>query len=158
MTRKAIWTNADGLKVGFGPNYADYTSAGVEKRLGSVEEAVLEIKGEKFSAGDYQFDEPLAIPEGAVPEACVIEVMQAFVLGGTTPTIRVGTTGTGAEAVWGSLAEASAEALGTYLNTVVATPLTATTKGNIKVSLGGTSPTVTAAGHAKIRIRYRRVD
>ena len=155
MTRKSTWLNADGLVVGFGPNFPDFTDVGQTDKDGHERELRLVIDGEKFSAGDYQFVNAPEIPAGAIPLYAHVVVSEAFDLGGTTPTIRVGTAGTGAEAVFGAVSEANAEAVGTYTNTVVATPLTATTKGKVKVSLGGTTPTVTNAGRATIVVGYR---
>jgi hypothetical protein len=157
MTRKTVWTNADGLKVGFGPRDATYTDAGkLERRGDIIEHVVLDIRGSKFVDGVYTFDSDVAIPVGASPESAMVEVSEAFVIGGTdSPGIAIGTDGTGGGAVFGTVAEASAEALGTYVNTVTATPLTSTTAGKLKVALVGTNPTVTAAGKMKIVLRYR---
>ena len=158
MTRKSVWTNADGLKVGFGTREATYTDAGKLERKGSViEHIVLDIRGSKFVDGVYVFDSDVELPVGASPESAVVEVSEEFVLGGTTPTIAIGTDGSGGEDVFGEASEAQGEALGTYVLTVTATPLTATTAGKLQVSLGGTTPTVTAAGKMKIVLRYRTI-
>lgn len=158
MTRKTVWTNADGLKVGFGTREATYTDAGKLERKGSViEHIVLDIRGGKFVGGVYQFDSDVELPVGASPESAVVEVSEAFVLGGNTPTIAIGTDGSGAASVFGAATEAQGEAVGTYVLSVTATPLTTTTKGKLRVSLGGTTPTVTAAGKMKIVLRYRTI-
>jgi len=169
MTRASVWTNPDGLKVGFGRNDPDFDSVGVVDQPGHERELVLVLDGEKFTAGVYQFQETHRLPVGAIPLYAHAEVSEAFVLGGTTPTIQIGSTtssagipvapaiGSSATAIFGSLAEASAEALGTYTLTVTATPLTATTAGNLQVTLGGATPTVTAAGRVKLVIGYRSV-
>jgi hypothetical protein len=155
MTRASTWTNADGLVVGFGQNFVDYDNVGAVVTDSNEKELVFVIDGEKFVGGVYNFAVTEAIPVGAVPTSAFARVSEVFVLGGTTPTIQVGTSGSGAAAVFGSLAEASAEALGTYTLTVTGTPLTATTAGNLRVALGGTTPTVTAAGRVTITVTYR---
>lgn len=155
MTRASTWTNADGLIVGFGQNLIDFDSVGAVLIDSNEKELTFVLDGEKFSGGVYQFVTTEALPVGAVPISAFVRVSEAFVLGGTTPTIQVGTSGTGAAAVFGSLAQASAQALGTYTLTVTATPLTSTTAGNLRVSLGGTTPTVTTAGRATVTVTYR---
>lgn len=151
MTRKSVWTNADGLKVGFGPNLADFSSQGVQRQTGNEVVVRFVLDGEKFSGGTYQFDSQEVVPIGAVPLYCHVRVTEAFVLGGTTPTIQIGDAGSATR--YGSVSEANAEALGTYTNSVTATPLTAA--GTIAVSLGGTTPTVTSAGKAVVTMAYR---
>jgi hypothetical protein len=155
MTRASTWTNADGLVVGFGPNVVDFDNVGVVATDSNEKELVFVIDGEKFSGGVYSFNTTEALPVGASPVSASVRVSELFVLGGTTPAITVGTTGSGASAVFGSLSEANAEALGTYNLTVTATPLTSTTAGNLRVGLSGTSPTVTAAGRATVTVVYR---
>jgi hypothetical protein len=170
MTRKSVWANADGLRVGFGPNFPDFSSVAEHKTEGVDRELRLIVDGEKFSGGIYQFDATEALPVGAVPLYAHARVSEVFVLGGTTPTIQIGSTGStggvanapsaavGSAAILGSLSEANAEALGTYTLSITATPLTATTAGNLQVTLGGTTPTVTAAGKVAIVIGYRVVN
>lgn len=151
MTRKSVWANADGLRVGFGPNVADYSSQGVQKQTGNEVIVRFTVDGERFSAGTYQFESQEVVPVGAVPLYCHIRVTEAFALGGTTPTIQVGDAGSATR--YAALSEANAEAVGTYTASVTATPLTAA--GTIAVSLGGTTPTVTSAGRATVTLAYR---
>lgn len=151
MTRKSVWTNADGLKVGFGPNVADFTSQGTHKQNSNEVVVTFVLDGEKFSGGVYQFDAQEVVPVGAVPLYCHIRVSEAFVLGGTTPTIQVGDAASATR--YANLSEANAEAIGTYTASVTATPLTAA--GTIAVALGGTNPTVTSAGRATVTLAYR---
>lgn len=155
MTRASTWTNADGLIVGFGQNSIDFDSVGAVLANSNEKELTFVLDGEKFSGGVYQFVTTEALPAGSVPIAAFVRVSEAFVLGGTTPTIQVGTSGTGAAAVFGSLAQANAQALGTYALTVTTTPLTSVTAGSLRVSLGGTTPTVTTAGRATVTVTYR---
>lgn len=169
MTRASLWTNADGLVVGFGRNEPDFDSQGVVDKDGHEREVVFVVDGEKFTSGVYQFADAHRLPVGAIPLYAHVEVTEVFVLGGTTPTIRFGSTestggnpnapaiASASAAILGTLSEANAEALGTYTLSVTATPLTATTAGNLQVTLGGTTPTVTTAGKLKIVIGYRAI-
>jgi hypothetical protein len=98
----------------------------------------------------------LKIPVGAVITRVIVQVKTAFNLGGTTPTILIGTEGS--EVTNGfPISEAQAEAVGTYDLTAVRTgtwnaPIaTALTVG---VALGGTTPTVTTAGKMDVIISY----
>lgn len=154
MTRKTVWSNADGLKVGFGPNQADFSSIGEHKTLGVDKEIRFILDGEKFSSGTYQFDASQVVPTGSVPLYAHARVTEVFALGGTSPTIQIGDAGSATR--FGSLSEANAEALGTYTLSVTATPLTA--DQTIVVSLGGTTPTVTTAGKVAVTIGYRLVN
>lgn len=169
MTRKSTWANSDGLRVGFGPNFADFSSVGEHNSDGVDKELRIVIDGERFTGGVYQFEATELLPVGAIPLYAHARVSEVFVLGGTTPTIQIGSTSSTAgvpnapaaavatTAILGSISEANAEALGTYTLSVTATPLTATTAGNLQVTLGGTTPTVTAAGRLTIVIGYRTV-
>lgn len=99
------------------------------------------------------------LPAGAViTENAIFEVTEAFVLGGTTPTLSVGVSTTESTNRLGQLSEAQAEAIGTYSvapagTLAINTPLTAAV--TLKVALGGGTPTITSAGKAKMTIRYR---
>jgi hypothetical protein len=153
MTRKSIWTNADGLQVGFGPNYPDFDEVGVVNKDGHERELRFELDGEKFVAGNYVFNQPFTLPAGAIPLYSHVQTREVFNLGGTTPVINIGSTG--AATRFGSVSEAQAEALGTYTLSVTATPTTAAT--TLTVALGGTTPTVTAAGKMEVVIGYRLI-
>lgn len=99
------------------------------------------------------------LPAGAViTENAIVEVAEAFNLGGTTPVINIGVSGTEGTNRLAQVSEAQAEAVGTYSIAPAGTlakdtPLAAA--ATIKVALGGTSPTITSAGKMKVTIRYR---
>jgi hypothetical protein len=131
-------------------------SGGKVKAYGSVQEAVIYIQGDAFVSGS--FDTQLTIPAGSVVREVVAEVTEAFALGGTTPTINVGTNGSEGTNFGIELSEAQAEAVGTYDDAPAGTwaaPLAADTV--VGVALDGTSPTVTSAGKAKVVIRYSKI-
>ena len=125
------------------------------KTEGKMNQLFIEVTGEDVTALAYPLLAPI-LPAGAVIEDVYAEVTEAFVLGGTTPTILVGTETS--EVTNGFvLNETQAEAAGTYdlTNTLTGTwdsPLAAAT--TLGLSLGGTSPTNTAAGKVRFVINY----
>lgn len=125
---------------------------------GVVQEKVVYITGDDFGSGT-SFDTQLTIPAGAKFIEAYAEVTEAFVLGGTTPTINVGTNGSEGTNYAIELSEAQAEAVGQVYNGTgagtFASPLAADTV--IGVALDGTTPTVTSAGEAKVVIRYIKI-
>lgn len=132
-------------------------SGGDVKAYGTVFEATIYIDGDAFGSGT-SFDTQYTLPAGAVVNEVVCEVTEAFALGGTTPTINVGTNGSEGTNYGIELSEANAEATGTYSGSTAGTwssPLAADTV--IGVALDGTTPTVTSAGKAKVVIRYSKI-
>lgn len=102
------------------------------------------------------------LPAGSVvSENAIVEVTEAFNLGGTTPTINWGVSGTETTNRLAQLSEAQAEAVGTYSVASAGTlakdtPLAAAV--TLKIALGGTTPTIVAGvGKCKISIRYRGI-
>lgn len=75
MTRQSSWTNADGLVVGFGPNYAERNVAGVYDTDGAVKEAVLQITYQSSGA-------VVALPANSAVLDVLVTVGTAWV-GGT---------------------------------------------------------------------------
>jgi len=121
----------------------------------------MTITGEQLVrdvASNDAFLVPLILPVGAVIETVYVQVKEAFVLGGTTPTILIGTQGT--EVTNGFvITEAQAEAIGTYNVTASKTGTWASpvaTAITVGVALGGTLPTVTAAGSLDVIVKYTK--
>ena len=83
MTRKSTWTNADGLVVGFGPNFAERNVSGVIETDGIIKEARLAIT---FQSSGANVD----LPAGSVVQDVVVKVGTAWV-GGTKVEIGDGT-------------------------------------------------------------------
>lgn len=83
MTRKSTWTNADGLVVGFGPQYPERNVAGIFETDGVVKVARLAITYQSSGA-------TVALPAGSVVTGVVMKVGAAWV-GGTTVEIGDGT-------------------------------------------------------------------
>jgi hypothetical protein len=129
-------------------------ATGVLRTAGNKTELAIELTGTLVDDG--VFIEDYVIPAGSLILAAYIEVDEAFVLGGTTPTILVGTDGsevTNGLVVSEAIAEATgaADLTATLTGTWAAKLAAATTVG---VALGGTTPTVTSAGTAKLVIEY----
>lgn len=130
-------------------------TSGVHTMTGTMKELVLNIDGTMVGNAAYPLIVP-TLPAGAHVDEVFAEVSEAFALGGTSPTIEVGTETS--EATNGfTITEAQAEATGTYdltgaLSGTWAAVLAAET--TLGLAQAGTSPTVTSAGKMKVVIRY----
>lgn len=139
----------------FGPKVSG-GAVGVVKTEGSLNEASLTISGQNASDGSFDLKTAFKLPAGAVVEKAWVKVTEAFTLGGTSPTILVGTDGS--EVTNGLvISEAQAEAAGTYdvTSTLTGTwgsPLAAQT--TVGLAMGGTSPTSASTGKLKLVVQY----
>jgi hypothetical protein len=151
--------NTAGLGVNsrYGPLTTPDGAGGVIKTEGAVNELTLDFTGETINDDSEQ--NPV-IPAGSLIIAAYAEISEAFVLGGTTPTIDIGTKGSeGTNGI--DIADAGeADTVGTY--DILGTPsgtwaasLAANT--TVGIALGGTSPTVTSAGKARVVVQYLQV-
>lgn len=129
---------------------------GVQGKMGTVNEkhtATVLLAGDTYSTVSF------TLPAGAVMVGnAIVEVEEAFALGGTTPVINIGVSGSEGTNRIAQVSEAQAEAVGTYsiapagtlaVNTPLASAVT------VVVALGGTSPTITAAGKMKVVFTYQ---
>lgn len=148
--------NSAGLGVNnfYGPRPTPDGATGVLKTEGAYNELTIELSGKNIN------DDVISgtLPAGAKPIEVIVDIEEVFALGGTTPTVEVGTDGS--EATNGaSISEAIMEAVGTTVitsfNGTWANRLAATT--TVSVALGGTTPTVTDAGNGRIVVRYTNV-
>lgn len=143
-----------GLNVSnhYGARTSGQTS-GVIKTEGSKNTLSITVKA--GDVGVALFQAP-SIPAGSLITAAYVKVSEAFALGGTTPTIDIGTSGSVATNNV-EVSEAQAEATGTYdifstaKGTWAASLAAATT---VAIELGGTTPTKTAAGELEVVIEY----
>ena len=138
----------------YGPRDTGKTK-GVVKTEGSTNELVITFDGTDVSNG-LALETDLQLPIGAVIRSAIVDIQEVFVLGGTTPTILIGKEG---EEVDEGLviSEAQAESATTYNVTSTLTgewALPLNEAHTVGIALGGTSPTSTAAGRAKIVIEY----
>ena len=131
---------------------------GTTSTEGFMNEFTLDLDGELVGNEAFPLLTP-QLPAGAKIEDVFLEVSEAFVLGGTSPVVEVGTATS--EATNGvTITEAQLEATGVYDITAAisgtwAAGLAAVT--NLGIVLGGTTPTVTDAGKARLVIRYLKV-
>ena len=154
------YENKTGLNVHnhYGPRPVG-GAKGVYRTEGSENELTIVVTGETINS---TFELPVDIPAGAVVTKATAHVTEAFVLGGTTPTILFGTSGSEVTN-GGVISEAQAEATGYY---DVTASLTGTwdaeaafaAKTSVGVALGGTTPTADAsAGRVVIVVKYSNV-
>lgn len=133
-------------------------TVGVYDTDGIMKELSVEIDGDMLGKAAWPLLAP-KLPKGAKIRQVLLVITEAFVLGGTTPAIKIGTATT--EATNGvSITEAQAEALGTVdltgtLAGTWANPLAAAT--TVGIALAGTSPTTTTAGRGRVVIRYDNI-
>lgn len=139
----------------YGPRAVGSTT-GVAKTEGLNNQLTLNINGTDVGNEAFALELAPFLPAGADITKVYAQVTEAFVLGGTSPVIEIGTEGS--EATNGfTITEAQAEATGLYdltsaLSGTWASPLAAST--TIGIDLAGTSPTVTSAGKIKIVVYY----
>lgn len=157
-----IYSNPDGLRTHFGTRVADEDAGFAETgTVGSFKEVAFTLLGSDFTAGLYTGNANLTLPAGAAVHGnAQVEVVEAFVLGGTTPAFNIGVTSTEATNRICTISEAQAEAVASYsiasAGTLAAnTPLAAA--ATINVTLSGGSPTITPAGRLVVRVTYRDV-
>lgn len=142
----------NGVSNVYGPRHRHEGIVGATSTVGAERYLVLTVSGDTYLSLSS------LLPAGAtVVGNAVIEVTEAFVLGGTTPVINIGVQGTEGTNRLAQVSQAQAQAVGTYsvasAGTLAAnTPLAA--DAVIKVALGGTTPTVTSAGRLKLAIPY----
>jgi len=155
-------TSGLGTRNFYGPRSAKEGIEGGIKTEGSIKELTLKFTGQNIN--DDVFSANLAVlPAGARPIRAIVSINEVFALGGTTPTINIGTDGS--EATNGvSIAEAQAEAAGVLtdadsgvaINGTWGSELAADTQ--VSVALGGTTPTAGAGGYAVVTIEYIMVQ
>ncbi len=142
-----------GVRSRFGPVDIPDGSQGVVRTAGNKNELVVEFSGNDINDDDFQ---KAIVPAGSLVVDAYVEISEVFALGGTTPTINVGTDGSeGTNGV--EISEAEAEALGTVdISASIAGTWAASLASDttVSIALDGTTPTVTDAGHAKVVIGY----
>lgn len=127
---------------------------------GSLRELVIDLDASMVSAAGFPLIAPTLLAGSRVINVFA-EVQEAFVLGGTTPAIEVGTEGS--EVTNGfTISETIAEALGTYSLTSALSGTWAGATGLVAdtilgIALTGGTPTITAAGKMRIVIQYFKI-
>lgn len=151
--------NQAGLNVNnhYGPRDTG-GAVGVESTSGSEMTVAIQLTGASINDG---FVPPVVIPKGALVKGATLRVDEAFVLGGTSPTVQIGLAGSVATNNI-ELTETELEAVGTKVPAEVGNgtfdPASATgvaAAAKLAIALGGTSPTVSAAaGKATLVIKF----
>jgi len=144
----------NGVKNYYGAKGRFEATQGVLETDGCVKEGVVVFTGANYDLVSF------SLPAGAtIVGKPLVQITEAFVLGGTNPTINVGVSGSHGTNYLAEISEANAEAVGTYASAAPAgtlavdAPLAAA--ATIVVALDGTSPTITAAGECKVVFQYR---
>ena len=75
MTRASTWSNADGLIVGFGPNYPERQAGGEVKTEGNMREALLDVT---FASTFGEAGASIQLPQNAVVTNATFEVTTAW--------------------------------------------------------------------------------
>ena len=141
----------------FGPRDTGKT-VGITNTTGVWRDLVIDLDGAMLSAGEFPLEAPV-LPAGALINEVILEVSEAFVLGGTSPALEVGTDGS--EATNGVTAsEAQLEAVGGYNLTSALSgtwdEVGLAAETTVGLALSGTSPTSTSAGKARLTVRYHK--
>lgn len=146
--------------IGVFQNYGARTTGnavGVEDSDGSLFRLSINLTGSMLNDG---FIPPVVVPKGALFKAAQLRVDEAFVLGGTSPTVRIGANGSvGTNGI--VLTEAELENVGsktpasTGAGTWAFNSSTGTTAAaKVAFDMGGTSPTSTNAGKAVLVLEF----
>lgn len=148
-------TNGLGVKQQYGPLQTNEARYSEKTRTDSQLEIEVAFRGSDFDAVAEAIPFTLGtVPAGSKLREVLAFVPEAFALGGTTPTINIGTEGSaGTNGV--EISEAQAEATGFYDLTGAGTWAAILAADTIvEVILDGTSPTVTAAGEIIVRLSF----
>lgn len=130
---------------------------GVLNTAGAMKEMVIHLDAAMVTAEAFPLMAPV-LPAGVRIEDVYLYTTEAFVLGGTTPVVEIGTEGS--EATNGfTIAETNLENVGMYDMTSALSGTWSTAVGLVAntivgIDLAGTSPTNGTAGRAVIVIRY----
>mgnify|MGYP000022835128 CR=1 FL=1 len=134
---------------------------GNEHGYGSTVVLKIDLTGQSIADAVAGFMPPVVVPKGALFKRATLRVDEVFVIGGTSPTVRIGASGSiGTNGI--VLTEAELEAVGTKVpastgaGTWAQSSSTGTTAAaKVALDLGGTSPTVSAtAGKATLILEY----
>lgn len=131
-------------------------AVGLEQGTDSGFRLSVNLTGQMLNDG---FVPPVVVPKGALFRSATLRVDEAFALGGTSPTIRIGAAGS--VATNGVvITEAQAETVGTKAlaagaGTWAFDSTTGTTAAaKVAIDMGGTSPTSTNGGKAVLVLEF----
>lgn len=139
-----------GVFTNYGPRRTNEARSSETHAGGALHEYRASFRGADIANVTHQLPANISIVD------CFVRVKEAFNLGGTSPTIAVGTSGS-APTNGVKISEAQAESTGSYKITPTGTwasPLTTAT--TVAVELGGSSPTIASGGEVEFVVRYIR--
>lgn len=142
----------NGVKNYYGPRHRHEGRMGQVRTAGTEKQLVLKFGGDTYTEVSF------TLPAGAtVTGNALVQVDEVFVIGGTTPNIAVGVSGSETTNYLALIPEASLEALGTYSIAPAGTlainaPLAAA--ATVVIALEGDT-TITGAGRATLTVPYR---
>ena len=148
-------TSGRNVKQHFGPRLPNEPSMGRGLSNNVTKELRLNFKGSDVLSNVLDIFDEQVLPAGALVRRVVVDIKEVFVVGGTAPILSIGTEGS--EATNGfDISEAELEAaasvvISSFNGTWAATLVADTPLGSL---LGGTTPSITAAGVANIVIEY----
>lgn len=136
----------------------DEESMGIINTEGVLNQLVVDFDSATLVAQDFPL-QAFALPARSKVTKVLVDVREAFVLGGTTPAAEIGTSGSAATNGF-AITEAQLEALGVYdvtasLGGTWANMLAARTV--LGIAFTGTAPTATAVGRARVIIEYAKI-
>lgn len=146
--------------IGVSQNYgarATGNSVGLENGYNSTFLLSVTLTGQSLNDG---FVPPVVVPKGAKFKSATLRVDEAFALGGTSPTVRIGANGSiGTNGIVLTKAEMENVGTKTPASTGAGTWAFSSTTGTtaaakVAVDMGGTSPTSTTAGKAVLVLEY----
>lgn len=140
-----------GVKTWYGPQDLSQSEDRSLNGAGNVEEKVVVITGSDYASVAF------TLPKGSIIIDSYVEVVEAFVVSGTSPTIALGVSGSAPTNSIVDVTEANAEAIGTYVGVKAGTLAVPTAADSaIVVELGGTGgPALTSAGKMYVHFRYK---
>lgn len=148
MTQQVI----NGVRNFYGQRHRHEGTVGQVRTAGVEKQLVITFAGDNYANLTFK------LPKGAFVNGPVaIEIEEAFDLGGTSPTIQIGVQGSTGTNYLAEISEAQAEAVGTYTDASagsLAANAVLTADTTIVIALGGTTPTITSAGKAKVVVPY----
>jgi len=151
-------TTIRGVSAQYGERFTG-GSIGVIKTDGISNELSVDVTGDVLN--DLVIPD-MIVPKGAIITGAYFETSEVFVLGGTTPAIEIGTSGS--EATNGvTVTEAQAEAVGAdditaALSGTWAAGVALTAATTVGIAFSGTSPTATVGtGKIRITIVYKKL-
>jgi len=140
-----------GVNNHYGPRKTG-NAMGIVKTEGIENEMAIEVTGDMLN---NSFRPELYLPARSRVISAYANVTEVFALGGTSPTINIGTaTSEGTNGV--EISKTQAEALGTYTLSLAGTWAAAIGAADtlVGVDMDGTSPTATSAGKMRVVIKY----